>query len=68
MWFLLVIVIAENSAEPCVNVLFFSSQKIFEYIHDIPLIYLLKHQIINVKEIFLCGVYVVQYISDIFCL
>ena len=68
MWFLLVVVIAENSAEPCVNVLFFSSQKIFEYIHDIPLIYLLKHQIINVKEKFLCGVYVVQYISDIFCL
>ena len=27
MWFWLVIVIAENSAEPCVNVLFFSSQK-----------------------------------------
>ena len=27
MWFLLVIVIAEISAEPCVNVLFFSSQK-----------------------------------------
>ena len=27
MWFWLVIVIAEISAEPCVNVLFFSSQK-----------------------------------------
>ena len=47
---------------------FLPHQKIFEYIHDIPLIYLLKHQIINVKENFLCDVYVVQYISDIFCL
>ena len=65
MWFLLVIVIAEISAEPCVNVLFSPHKKIFEYIHDKPLIYHLNNLTDNVLQKCFLVVYVVRY-TDIF--
>lgn len=51
-----------------VEVLFFSSQNIFEYIHDIPLIYHIKYLIVNKMQDCFRVVCVVRYISDIFCL